>query len=292
MKTLFQNYSSVLSTEPMYFHRCLIEAGGEAVMWHGEQQNSAFDTFDYVKPDVFVTHFKFLTQDVVKYLSGNKNIGMVLNVTGATPDDIGQIQDLGNHLNLITTFTNLYDANNNLRGTGSNVNGIYPGADLFLPVMPTPEYKIKNCILSLDNNSQLQEVKSNEEEYHVISFNPNPDEKYSDMMLDITSAVSFYEKYERCHLVGDINFVSSQILFDSLLKAESVKIKVPEGQQEMLNSIFGALFKEPAKVEDMAEIIKTQVKRRHNCFKRTSRLCRFLKNSEMSSKLEKIGESI
>ena len=292
MKTLIQNYCSVLSTEAMYFHRCIQEAGGEAIMWHPNQQ-SAFDTFDYVKPDMFITHFKFLTQDIIKYLSGNKNIGMALNVTGATKENIGEIEQICSQLNLVTMFSNLYEANNNLKGVRSKINGIYPGADVFLPVMPTPEYKIKNCILSLDENEQLKNIKEQEDEYHVFSFNPSPQESYSDMTVDVTSAVSFYGKYDTCHLVGDINFVSSQILFDSLLKADSVKIKVPDPQQSMLEGIFGSLFREPScDYDEVSDIIKSQVRTRHNCFKRASRLCRFIKNSDMSSKLGKMGESL
>tara|TARA_A100001515_G_scaffold124809_1_gene109283 strand:+ start:553 stop:1425 length:873 start_codon:yes stop_codon:yes gene_type:complete len=290
MKTLFLNYSSALSTEAMYLHRSFIEAGEEAVMWNPNSQ-SAFDTFDYVKPDVFVTHFAFLTNDIIKYLSKNKKISMALNVTGATKEQIQQIESFD--VNLVTMFTNLYESNNNLRGMKSKINGIYPGADIFLPVMPTPEYNLNKCFLSLDNNDQLKREREAEEEYHVMSFTPPSADSYADMNLDITSAVSFYHKYKTCHLVGDINFVSCQILFDSLLKANRVKVKVPDSQQEMLDSIFASLFLQPKDSDaEIGDVIKGQVRRRHNCFKRAARLSRFINNSELSSKLERMGESI
>lgn len=292
MKTLFQNYCSVLSTEAMYLHRCLQEAGEQAVLWNSNTQ-SAFDTFDFVKPDMFISHFRFLTNDIIKYLSGSKNIGVALNVTGATKEQIEQIESLSSAINLVSMFTNLYECNDNLKGVRSKIKGIYPAADIFLPSMPTPDYKIKKCFFSLDDNEQLRSESEKEDEYHVISFTAQPHDNYSDMNLDITSAVSFYKKYETCHLVGDVNFVSSQILFDCLLKAESVNIKVPDSQQKTLESIFSSLFKEPANPDEpVAEVIKNQVRRRHNCFRRASRLCRFLKNSDLSSKLDKMGESI
>ncbi len=291
MKALFQNYSSTLSTEPMYLHRCLVEVGKEAFMWNDPNQ-SAFDTFDYIKPDVFITHFTFLTQDIVKYLSHSKNIAVALNVTGASESAIEQVKEaLGS--NLITMFTNLYGPNNNLKGLSSEVKGIYPGADVFLPAMPMPEYKIKNCIFSLDDNEQLKKIKQYEDEYHVVSFNNDVELKYSDMVLDVASAASFYGKYETCHLAGDINFASSQILFDCIMRSEAVKIKVPDEQQETLDKIFAELFKEPnSKDFDIAKEIKTQVRQRHNCFRRASRLFRFLKDSETSAKLQSIGGSL
>ena len=291
MKTLFQNYSSTLSTESMYFQRCLTEVGKESFMWNDPNQ-SAFDTFDFVKPDVFITHFRFLTQDIIKYLSSSKSIGVALNVTGASPEDVGQLKEiLGS--SLVMMFSNLYNSNNNLKELSSDVKGIYPGADLFLPAMPTPDYKIKNCIFTLDNNEQLEKIKQKEDEYHVISFNNDSELKYSDMVLDIASAVTFYSKYNTCHLAGDVNFASSQILFDSILRSDSVKIKVPKEQQETLDKIFLDLFKEPSVEDtDIASEIKKQVRQRHNCFKRTSRLCRFLKDSETSSKLENVGGSV
>ena len=73
MKTLIQNYTSALSTEPMYINKCLNECGGQSVLW-SDPSVSAFDAFDHSSPDLFITHYKFLTNDVVKYLSQNKKI--------------------------------------------------------------------------------------------------------------------------------------------------------------------------------------------------------------------------
>lgn len=293
MKTLFQNYCSSLSTEAMYFHRCFVEAGEEAVMWSDSNQ-SVFDTFDFVKPDIFVTHFRFLTHDVFKYLSAKKNIVMALNVTGASKEDIETIEGLAKQSNIDnpTMFTNLYNSNNNLKGLPTKIHGVYPAADVFIPVMPTPDYKLENCFFSLDDNQQLSELKEKEDEYHVVSFSPNPERSYSDMTLDVTSAASFYHKYKKCHLVGDINFVSSQVLLDCLLKSDLVKIKVPDEQQDLLEGVFMELFEEPSQDGDVGSIIKSQVKKRHNCFRRSSRLARILKNKELSGKLERMSESL
>ena len=91
MKMLIQNYSSGLSTEAMYFNQCLREGGLESHMW-ADGQISAFDIFDAVKPDIFISHYKFITTDIIKYLKQAKNIPMVLNVTGTNEQEIQQIE--------------------------------------------------------------------------------------------------------------------------------------------------------------------------------------------------------
>jgi hypothetical protein len=93
-------------------------------------------------------------------------------------------------------------------------------------------------------------------------------------------------------LVGDINFVSSQVLLDCLLKSDLVKIKVPDEQQDLLENVFMELFEEPSQDGDIGTIIKSQVKRRHNCFKRASRLARILKNRELSGNLERMSDKL
>ena len=93
MKTLIQNYTSSISTEPMYIERCLLECGQEAQLW-ANPGLSAFDAFDSSNPDLFITHYSFLTQDIVKYLSSKRNISMALNITGAGKQEIEKIEQI------------------------------------------------------------------------------------------------------------------------------------------------------------------------------------------------------
>ena len=294
MKTLIQNYTSALSTEPMYIHRCLIEAGEEAVLWSDPNQ-SAFDSFDFTKPDLFISHFKFLTQDIIKYLSNNKNISMVLNVTGAQQNELETLEAMAKDsgVNIPLVFTNLYDVTNNLSSKSINLKSLYPAADIFLPIMPTPDYEIDTCILSITNNDMVKEAIKSQDNYHIASLGGQGQEEYHDMLLDISSAASFYHKYKKVILADDINVVSSQLLFDSLLRSQKVNIKVPEEQQELLDGILATLFVEgDGDDKDLREMLKGQIRRRHNCFRRVARLFKLVKSSEVSNKLEKIGEKI
>ena len=88
MKILYHNYSNFLSTEPMYMHNTFTRCGIESVFWNSSK-TSAYDTFDLNKPDVFVTHFRTFTHDILDYLKNNRSkVEVVMNVTGATQSQI------------------------------------------------------------------------------------------------------------------------------------------------------------------------------------------------------------
>ena len=93
--------------------------------------------------------------------------------------------------------------------------------------------------------------------------------------------------------MGDINFVTSQVLFDAMLKSNKVNIKVPESQQEKLDKILSLLFiEQETDGKDIKDLLREQVKRRHNCFARVGRLFRSLKNKEAAQKMEEISEKL
>mgnify|MGYP003116986923 CR=1 FL=1 len=291
MTTLIQNYSSALSTEAMYIQRCLAEVGEASFLW-SDPNASAFDTFDYIKPNLFITHFKYLTKDMVKYLSANKNISMALNVSGAQQEEIDMIESMVNDskVDVPLLFTNEYGKRLSVKSL--KLEGVYPAADIFIPRMPTPNYEMDTCIFSLTNNELVKEVAGKEDNYHIASLHPQDQSGYADMHIDVTSAVSFYEKYKKIVLADDVNIVTSQLLFDSLLRCQSINIKVGEGQQSELDKILGTLFVESSEDGDLGQILKNQVRTRHNCFRRAARLLRLLKSQEVSSKLERAGEKI
>ena len=196
MKILVQNYTSSLSTEAMYIQRCLTEVGEESFLW-SDPNASAFDTFDFTQPDLFITHFKYLTNDMVKYLSANKNISMALNISGAQQQELDMIEEMAkdNKIDIPLLFTNEYEKR--LSAKTLKLDGVYPAADIFIPRMPTPDYEIDACILSISDNDLVKEAASKQDNYHIASLNPQDESGYSDMHVDVTSAVSFYEKYKK-----------------------------------------------------------------------------------------------
>ena len=288
MRTLIQNYTSAISTEAMYIERCLLESGEQAQLW-ANPELSAFDAFDTVNPDLFITHYTLLTHDIIKYLSSKPSISTAMNITGATEEDISKIEDLCSNIDLPILFTNLYETANRVESKKIKTITLYPAADIFLPPIATPDFSIQSCVLSIQKNdlydTKLKDIKT----YHKLSLNPQAD--YGDMSLDIASVRSFYDKYEEVVLADDINFVTSQVLFDSILGAKKVSLEVFPHQREALDKILAELFIQQ-ETDDIADLIKSQVKNRHNCFKRCARLFRSLKSEDVALKMEGISSKL
>ena len=68
MQVLIQNYATSRSTEPLYFSETLNEVGVRAILWQNPEVG-AFDMFDTVQPSLFVTNYKLITNDIIKYLT-------------------------------------------------------------------------------------------------------------------------------------------------------------------------------------------------------------------------------
>ena len=113
-----------------------------------------------------------------------------------------------------------------------------------------------------------------------------------DLTVDIRAMMAFYGRYDEITLVDDVNIVSSQILFDATLRANKVSIRVAEEQQETLDKILATLFHTVDDSEDIGEIVREQIKRKHTCFNRTARLTRLLKTESASRALQAISEKL
>ncbi len=287
MKTLIQNYSSGLSTEAMYFNQCLREGGLESHIW-ADGQISAFDIFDAVKPDIFISHYKFITTDIIKYLKQAKNIPMVLNVTGINEQEIQQVENLYEENNIKTPFifTNSYDCIEKFKPKKLKLVNILPSVDVFLPPVPTIDFQIDLAIIGTKTNSLIDEVTKSKHSYHLLSL--GVEEESFDLPIDLKSLGGLYDKYKEIILIDDVSIVSSQIFFETSLKARKLSVKVSQSQQSTLDRIVSTLFDKGSD----SNSIRQQIKKKHTSFNRTARLARFLNNEEVSKKLQNISEQL
>ena len=103
MKILIQNYSSAISTEPMYLDACFNKTSLiQSRLWSNEM--SAFDVMDMFKPDYVLCHYKFMSNDLVKYLSGNPNHQLVLNITGCDQKMLDSLNDILDSMKIKTSL--------------------------------------------------------------------------------------------------------------------------------------------------------------------------------------------
>jgi len=289
MKTLIHNYSSAMTTEPMYLNKCLELCQTPTYLWANEV--SAFDIFDATQPDVFISHYGMLTNDIVKYLSQNKKISTVLNVTGANEQELESIEQvfLGNKMNIPFVFTNYHDSLCKNKTKKIKMVNIWPSVDIFLPHSPLPDFKINLAVLATEMNDLVKRAIASKETYHLLSLSDTAEG--FDLTVNVQSLGNMYGKYDEVLIASDVNTVFSQVLFEAALNAKKLSIKVSKKQQGMLDKVLASLFHDDGN-KDVGRLVKQQIKRKHTCVNRAARLCRLLKNEAAAKKLGKIGEQL
>ena len=289
MKMLLQNYSTPLSTEALYLHRCMVESKCDAVFW-ADKNISTFDIFDATSPDVFLTHFRFITQDIMKYLS-DSNIEVVLNITGADNQMINQIEQefASRKIKSKLFFTNTHELMSPLNKSQTKLINILPGLDIFVPKQNVPPFNLSTCIVTSGNTDTIKSFTEKEESYHTIGI--GTDEKDFDFNIDIASFISIVDRYRKALLVDDLHVVFSQLFFESTFRCPSTILQVPDNQKETLNKILATLFHEQ-EADNISEAIKGQIKRKHTCFNRTIRLLKAIECTDEANKVKTLEEQL
>lgn len=289
MKMLLQNYSTPLSTEALYLHRCMIESKCDAVLW-ADRNISAFDIFDATNPDIFLTHFRFITQDILKYLSGS-NIDVVLNITGADNQMINQIETefASRKIKTKLLFTNTHEIMSPLNKSQTKLINILPGLDIFVPKQEVTPFNLPTCIVTSGNTDTIKSFTDKEESYHTIGI--GTDEKDFDFNLDIASFISIIDRYDKALLVDDLHVVFSQLFFESTFRCPSTILQVPDNQKETLNKILATLFHDQ-EADNISVAIKEQIKRKHTCFNRTARFLKSIGCTDEENKVKRLEEQL
>lgn len=290
MITLVYNYASNGSTEPLYLQKCISEAGGTSHLW-ADDNISTFDIFDSIKPDVFICHFSRFTTDMLKYLSSHKNISIVLNITGATDEHIQSIDQAfsSNNINCPFFFTNTHKLIRTVN-TKRELKYILPGIDVFLPKLTPPLFNADACYITTEKSDLLSKFVQDDgkESYHLISIGNG---EGFDIQLNIKDLISFFDKYKVCNIVGSIDFVMSQMFYEASFRSKGISLRVSDKDHDKITEIFKSLFVEE-QGKNIGDVVRQQLKHSHNCFNRTSQLVRALRDEELASKIDKIGNSL
>ena len=289
MRILLHNYTSIISTEPMYLARSFELTDHQVHLWN-DPNMSAFDMFDSFKPDLFISHFQFVNDDCMKYLSQNKNIQLVLNCTGATTEQLKVIESniLENNINCPFLFTNAGAVLPYPKTEKIKMESILPGLDVFLPPEVLPEYKLDLGVVALEPNETIDKVVKDKDTYHVMKLtNSNERDKHFDMPVNILNLRSLYSKYKEVTFATPMSIIFSQLFYEATFYADKLSFKLQEDEQPLFDKFLTQVFKEQ-QTEDIAEALKSQIKSNHTCISRTARLCKFLKDSDTKLKLEKM----
>ena len=287
MRFLIHNYSTSVSSEPLYLFQALKHAGVDVQLW-ADPNMSAYDAFDRVQPDVFVSSYMYINDQIVEYLLKSKKIKVMLNVTGATETQIQNIKSTFTGIEL-SVFTNSF----------SNVfvgaETMYPAFDIFngpQPVLEIPD-KLENAILCEEISEKVEELISQKDVYHILYIGEGDKPAGFDLRVDIRSIKKILSLYKNVTLVGSNELCSSQVFLDMSMYADNFSV-IAEDQDLFYSKCLTTLFdnKNVDETKKLDEQIKTQIKSKHTPFHRAARLAKLAGDKESLSKIEKVKQQI
>jgi hypothetical protein len=284
MKILFQNYTTPFSTEARYLNAALSTVGIQSEAWV-DPKISAYDILDGYEPNVLVSHYKFVTSDLVKYFTENKGIDLVLNVTGADKNAMSSIEDLSESVSMPFVFTNDYA--NSEKSEKLQVQNVLPAADVFLlnGSIRTPEISLG--VIGSSMTPEIEEVIKEEKVYHLLCL--GEDEAF-DLKTNTTRLSEIYGLYNKIVLSGDISLITSQVFFDISVAGHDLNVVPSKGQKKEFDDFLEKVFKEPKHSDgnsNLVQEVRSQIISKHTPFSRAERLMRFLKDDDSVKMLQK-----
>ena len=290
MKFVIQNYSSNTTTEPLYFDMCLKQIQGvETFVWNSNEI-SVYDCFDKLKPDILITDFRVVTNDMIKYLSGSSKIQVLMNITGASQENMEIVTHIliTNNIECPFLFNNAPTELTKCLPKSIKIESILSGYDVFAAHAKRnlPDFNIGAGLVTFNNKDLLNKESKAYETCHKMSIGDPNNGVEADMFLSIYELASLYHKYNTVVLVDSLTNVFSQVLYDALALAKDVKIVTPEEEKSQIGMIFESVFGRDSKIEDAKKIIK----KKHSCFNRTKRLLEKLKCTNYVDSISKIIE--
>lgn len=274
MKILVENYSNLYTTEPMYLCNGFKMAGCDPRLWD-TNIHSAYDVLDMIKPDALIIKWNSIRLgDVIQYISANKSNSpeIFLNITGADDETLSFLKKQGFWAKI---FTNDYNqVSHNIQKTWL----VFPGADIFLPTPPVPNYTVDTAVCA-----ESLEQSYNFESYHKLFFGSSENEN-ADLTVNLGNLTSIYNRYKQFLIYGPINFIFSQLFFDATLRANRVIIKNSKEDEEEVRTILGQLFCLEYN-ESIENEVKKQILKKHTCLNRAQQMLALMDNASDATNL-------
>lgn len=292
MRILFHNYSTTTSTESRYLAASMQNCGLQADLW-ADPNISAYDMLDSFRPDVLISHYKFLTNDIVKYLSQSE-MSLALNTTGATQAELIGIESLIDQgVDLKFGFSNDFKFNTKSDPNRKfKIHSLLPAADLFLAKAPRKPKEIVG-VLGVDITQEMEEIVNSEKPHHLMSLSTGSNGfDFNTNLAELSEILSFYSKILIC---GDHRLFSSQLFFDACLNAHSLEVLPVEESKAAWTEFLGVIFEEPPEGEDASDMtskIKNQILTNHTPFNRAAKMLRLLGDDESAEKMEKMRNEV
>lgn len=287
MKVLISDYSSDLTSEPLYLSTCFNQAGCKSTLL--TKQTSLYDGFDMCKPDVFITHHDHLSKDLLIYLTENTNhkIDLIINITGIGQDYLTKLDTIlsENKIKPTLYFINYYDHS---LASKNNIVSILPAADLFL-TSEAKQYEIEYALMiqSKEDATPLGDT------YHTVTTMKNIDQ-IADIFLPVHRLCHLYPNYKSI-VFRYFNGIFPQAFFDAAIRTDSVFFELVNNANKkildkQLKKLLGGENYCSLSSKDSGKI-KNITLNKHTCYNRAKSLLSQLPAKEYVDNLQKILEN-
>ena len=247
MKILVDNYLNNEHTQPLYFYESLRSIEGiESYYWPNE--GSAYDTFDDIKPDIFISSIN-CSYEKVHYVQ-RSNMSHVINTDG------GEVHpNFKKAFGDKTTYISFVSNPNSLRIMHCADTNLLKSEDNLTFNIPTAYFITKD--------SEVNDKHS----YHKISCTYEK----TDIMLPEYQLFSLYRHYDKIIFRDIENF--SQSFFDAIITCDNVYY---ENSDDSLDELSKKIFKQVLNIKNKenvdAKSVREHVLKNHTCNNRTKSL--------------------
>ena len=282
MKFIIDNYVTHNHTQPLYFHKHINEyEQHEAVLLNNHGQGT-YDTFDKIKPDVYITSASILSHEAIQYLSETP-ILTAINVQAIKASEALVLEEIIRDKKINCAF---FFGNHHKRVEPNTkrirFNRIMDCADLNLTIGESKlKYEVEKLILC----SGDVEIKNYGETFHISSTDPEL-KGAIDFTLPIHLIKTLYANYKEI-IVADCNYSLTQCFFDALSLGKKVYYDVinkseREVIQKTIQKLFGEEYElsyaEDNKTNDFSKIQEI-VLEKHTSRNRTKQLLSQIPNA-------------
>jgi hypothetical protein len=287
MKFIICNYASRTQTEPYYLNMTFNMLDGcKSTLWNPKEV-SAYDIFDTIKPDVFISHISNVTTDAVAYLKENRNIQAIVNITGGNDLAVSSLEKIFIDEGLNCPF---FFINGDISNTSSKIKklSIGFGSDVFLSDGGL-KYNIENGVY-LNN---VSEIKPYGDTYHIISAKEELEDKV-DIVLPVTQLSNIYKNYTNFIFRSGFEFIP-QVLLDAIFYGNNIFFDVDDADnRKSVSEKIKKAFRTDMDITDKDSVDAKELKRcvlkRHTCLHKAKSLLSQFSCKEQLENIDKLIE--
>lgn len=249
MRFLISNYSNPWNTESYYFNAGLNLIGEKSNMLDGTK--SIYDNFDINNPDMFITHVKQISKDILHYIANNKkDLTLALNSDGANEEELNSLSSSLSKFGINALFF----GTNDIKLSAGKYTKIMESADIFLSTQ-RQEYEIDKLIF-IDSENEIEEMDCTR---HYTTTNQNLF-NIVDFVLPINTLNSIFPNYKEI-IFKSSTYIGTQISFNAIYSGTKVIFDINDtNSSEKINDIF------------KGQKLLSSVKSRHTCLNRLKSL--------------------